>query len=167
MMRQWRAGTIHRTMANAAAACACTAALLAAADAAGQACPCAKRDLATVVERADVIFVGKPLAATTDGGRVGAQPAVDYQARFAFDVEVVLKGSTPRATTVVTPVGPCGYGFAVGGEYLVIGKRQDGVVVTDACQGNAAGTEAIRPRAAAIRAALAPAPAPTAASPAP
>lgn len=129
--------------------------LLAAPVARGQACPCDKRDPAAIVKQADVIFAGRPLAATTDSSTVGREPNVPYQARFSFDVVTVLKGSTPRATTVVTPVGPCGAGFVVGGDYLVVGKRQGDAVFTDACQGNASGLDAIRTRSAAIRAALA------------
>lgn len=135
---------------------ACAIVLLAAPVARGQACPCEKRDLATTVKQADVIFAGRPLAATTDSSTVGREPNVPYQARFSFDVAAVLKGSTPRATTVVTPVGPCGAGFVVGGDYLVVGKRQGDAIFTDACQGNASGLDAIRARSAAIRATLAP-----------
>jgi hypothetical protein len=80
-----------------------------------------------------------------------------------FDVGVVLKGSTPRSTAVVTPVGPCGFPFAVGQDYLVTGSRRGGGVVTDACQGNVAGVEAIRARAAAIRELLHPKAKPSAA----
>jgi hypothetical protein len=166
MMLQRLAGTIRGTLRYAAVGGACMGLLLVASTAGGQACPCAKRDLATVVKQADVIFVGRPLAATTDSASTGGQPAVDFQARFTFDVAVVLKGSTARATTVVTPVGPCGSGFVVGTDYLVIGKKQGGGLFTDACQGNVAGVDAIRARSAAIRTTLAaPAsrPAPTAA----
>jgi len=133
-----------------------TTVLLVTSDASGQACPCAQRDLASIVKQADVIFAGKPLAATTDSTTLGRRPNVDYQTRFSFDVATVLKGSTPRATTVVTPVGPCAAGFAVGGDYLVVGTRQGDALFTDACHGNAAGLDAIRTRSAAIRAALAP-----------
>jgi hypothetical protein len=129
--------------------------LLVASLAGGEPCPCAKRDLQTVVEQADLIFVGRPLAATTDSASTAGRPAVEFQARLTFDVALVLKGSTPRATTVVTPSGPCGFGFVVGTEYLVVGRRQGGGVVTDACQGNVAGVEPIRARAAAIRETLA------------
>lgn len=156
MKRHRLAGTIRQTLAYAVAGGAFAAVLLVANRARGQACPCAQRDLATIVKQADVIFAGKPLAATTDSATMGRQPNVEYQARFTFDVATVLKGSTPRATTVVTPAGACGFGFAVGGDYLVIGKRQGDVIVTDACQGNAAGVDAIRTRSAAIRTALAP-----------
>lgn len=141
--------------------------LLVASTAAGQACPCAKRDLATIVKQADLIFAGKPLAATTDSTTMGRQPSVQYQARFTFDVATTLKGSTPRATTVVTAVGPCGAGFVVGTDYLVVGKKQGDDVVTDACQGNVAGVDAIRARAAAMRETLHPKPQPSAAAPAP
>ena len=166
MMRQRLGWTIRRPRGYAAIGGACMGAMLVASVAGGQACPCAQRDLATIVKQADVIFAGKPLAATTDSATMGRQPNVEYQARFTFDVGAVLKGRTPRATTVVTPSGPCGFGFAVGGDYLVIGKKQGEVIVTDACQGNAVGVDAIRARTAAIRAALAPAaspPGPTAA----
>jgi hypothetical protein len=78
-----------------------------------------------------------------------------------FDVGAVLKGSTPRATAVVTPAGPCGFPFAVGPEYLVIGTRQGDGIVTDVCQGNVTGLEAIRARATAIRAVLTPKTSPT------
>lgn len=148
-------GTVRRTWRPTGLGGACAGMLLVASTASGQACPCAKRDLAIVVQQADVIFVGKPLAATTDSATMGRQPNLEYQARFAFDAEVVLKGSTPRAITVVTPSGPCGAGFAVGTDYLVIGRRQGGGLFTDACQGNVAGVEAIRARATAIRAELA------------
>jgi hypothetical protein len=156
MTLQRTVGTVRRISRSTVVGGACTGLLLVASTAGGQACPCAKRDLTTVVKQADAIFVGKPLAATTDSATMGSQPNLEYQARFAFDVEVVLKGSTPRATTVVTPSGPCGAGFAVGTDYLVIGRRQGGGLFTDACQGNVAGVEAIRARAAAIRAELAP-----------
>lgn len=147
--------------AAAAAAATLLGLVLTASVAGGQACPCAKRDLATVVAQADVIFVGKPLAATTDSTMLGRQPAVEYQARFQFDVGVTLKGTTARSTTVVSPVGPCQARFAVGTDYLVIGKRQGNGVVTDSCQGNVAGVEAIRARAAAIRDAQQPKPQPS------
>lgn len=159
------AGTIGRVRADAKVGGVCLGLLLVASAAGGQPCPCAKRDLAAVVEQADVIFVGRPLAATTDSAATGGQPALDFQARLAFDVALVLKGSTTRATTVVTPIGPCGFPFAVGTDYLVVGRRQDGRLVTDACQGNVAGVEAIGARAGAIRGALeskASPPAPTA-----
>lgn len=155
-------GTFRSASARIAGAWA--AVPLVASSAGGQACPCEKRDLATTVERADVIFAGKPLAATTDSGTQARQPDVPYQERFAFDVATVLKGSTARVTTVVTPTGPCGAGFVVGGDDLVVGTRQGDTVFTDACQGNAAGTAAIGVRAAAIRTTLAPpasSPAPT------
>jgi len=139
---------------HAAAAGACASLLLAASIAAAQGCPCAKRDLAATVKHSDVIFVGKPLAATTDSARDRNQPAVEYQARFAFEVATVLKGSTSRATTVVTPAGACAATFAVGTDYLVLGTKQGGAIVTDACQGNVAGVAAIRARTAEIRGAL-------------
>lgn len=152
MILRWLVATVLRTSTVGT----CAGVLLVASGAGGQACPCVQRDLAAIVKQADVIFAGKPLAATTDSATMGRQPNVEYQARFTFDVAAVLKGNTPRATTVVTPSGPCGYGFAVGGDYLVIGKKQGDVVVTDACQGNAAGVDAIRAHAAAIRTALNP-----------
>jgi len=151
-------GTFRRTWTHAACAGALAAVLLRAPTAGGQACPCTNRDLAATVKHADVIFAGKPLAATTDSTTVGREPNVPYQARFTFDVATVLKGTTPRSTTVVTPGGACGAGFVVGGDYLVVGKRQGDAVFTDACQGNAAGLDAIRRRSAAIRATLNPKP---------
>ena len=134
----------------------CSGLLLVATAAAGQTCPCTKRDLATAVKQSDVIFIGTPLAATTDMATTAGRPPVEAQARLAFDVGLVLKGSTPRATTVVSPLGSCGAGFAVGTEYLVLGTRQGAGIVTDACQGTLAGADAIRARAAAIRRVLAP-----------
>lgn len=156
MLLQLLDGSALWTRVRLGCVAACAGALLAASDAGGQACPCAQRDLATTVKQADVIFAGKPLAATTDAATSGREPNVPYQARFAFDVATVLKGSAPRAATVVTPVGPCGAGFVVGGDYLVVGKRQGDAIFTDACQSNASGLDAIRTRAAAIRAVLTP-----------
>jgi hypothetical protein len=168
MGRQRRVGITRATATLLPVGLACVGLLLCVSIASGQGCPCAKRDLATAVKQADVIFAGRPLAATTDASRAGNQQLIPYQARFAFDVATVLKGSTTRATTVVTPVGPCGAGFVVGSEYLVIGKKDDGGgIVTDACQGNVTGDDAIRARAAAIRAVLAPAAAPPTATAAP
>ena len=141
--------------------------LLASSVADGQGCPCAKRDLSTLVKQADVIFVGKPLAATTDSTSIGRQPAQEYQTRLMFDVATVLKGSTTRATPVVTPIGPCGFAFTVGTDYLVVGRKQGGGVVTDACWGNVTGGDAIRGRAAAIRAVMQPKTKPPAPSVAP
>jgi hypothetical protein len=150
-----RVGIVRRVTTVTLAGGVAITALLGGAAAGGQTCPCPPRDPAAVVKQADVIFAGRPLAATTDSSTVGREPNVPYQARFTFDVVTVLKGSTPRATTVVTPVGPCGAGFVVGGDYLVTGKRQGDAVFTDACQGNAAGLDAIRTRSASIRATLA------------
>lgn len=159
-MRLHRLGEVFRPVprrAGVAGACLTAVLLVATATSArGQPCPCPQRDLATIVRQADLIFAGKPLAATTDSARVGARPAVETQVRFAFDVAAVLKGTTTRATTVVTPVGPCGASFSVGGDYLVLARTGPGGIVTDACQGNVAGAEAIRSRAAAIRAELEP-----------
>jgi len=140
--RTWPYGTVGG---------ACIGLLLASSIADGQGCPCAKRELSTIVRQADVIFVGTPLAATTDSTRMGGQPAQEFQTRLMFNVTTVVKGSTTRATAVVTPIGPCGFAFAVGAEYLVVGKKQGGGVVTDACWGNVTGRDAIRARAAAIR----------------
>jgi hypothetical protein len=109
-----------------------------------------------VVAQAGLIFVGRPLAATTDAARVGGQANTPVQTRLMFDVGAVLKGSTPRATAVVTPAGPCGFPFAVGEEYLVIGTQQGDGIVTDVCQGNVTGLGAIRARATTIRAMLTP-----------
>jgi hypothetical protein len=135
---------------------ACAGLLLVASISGGQECPCGKAELSAIVARADLIFVGKPLAATTDATVLGGQPNTAFQTRLMFDVGAVLKGSTPRATAVVTPVGPCGFPFTVGQDYLVVGSRQGDGIVTDACQANVAGLEAIRARAAAIREILRP-----------
>ena len=161
------ARTRDRARSSTRALPACATLLLAATAAAGQTCPCPKRDLATVVKQADLIFIGTPLAATTDSTTLAGRPAVETQARFTFDVGLVLKGTTQRATTVVSPPGGCGAGFAVGTEYLVIGTRQGAGIFTDACQGNLSGTPAIRAAAAAIREALAANGAPPAPSPPP
>ncbi|MFN8601032.1 MAG: hypothetical protein U0842_11225 [Candidatus Binatia bacterium] len=150
------APTRNRARSSTRALATCAGLLLVATAAAGQTCPCTRRDLATVVKQADVIFVGTPLSATTDMTTTAGRPPTETQARLAFDVGLVLKGTTTRATTVVSPLGPCGAGFAVGTEYLVIGTKQGAGIVTDACQGNLAGAEAIRARAAAIRAVLTP-----------
>ncbi|MBY0277874.1 hypothetical protein K2Z84_21280 [Candidatus Binatia bacterium] len=158
-------GAHRRACSHATALTACAGLLLAPTAATAQACPCAKRELAAVVKQSDVIFVGKPLAGATDSAVVAGRPAVETQTRFAFEVGLVLKGSTTRAATVVSPPGPCGAGFVVGTEYLVIGTRQGAGIFTDACQGNVAGVAAIRARAAAIRELLQPqgaAPAPAA-----
>jgi hypothetical protein len=139
--RTWAYGTVGGSLAL----------LLLASVARGQGCPCARRDLAGIVKQADVIFVGTPLAATTDSTVIGRPPAQAVQTRLMFQVTTVLKGSTSRSTAVATPAGPCGFGFAVGTEYLVAGTKQGGGVVTDACQGNVSGRGAIQARAAAIR----------------
>jgi hypothetical protein len=151
MALQRAVGPNRRTWPYGTVGGACLALLLASSVAHGQGCPCAKRELSTTVKQADVIFVGTPLAATTDSTSLGRQPAQEVQTRLMFQVTTVLKGSTTRSTAVATPTGPCGFAFTVGTEYLVVGTKQGGGVVTDACQGNVSGANAIQARAAAIR----------------
>ncbi len=132
--------------------------LLGASLAAAQGCPCPSVDLPALVRESDVIFVGRSVSATTDStpatessdgnGWIGG---IEFQTRLLFHVESVLKGGLPRFAEVTTPTGPCGFAFAVGETYLVVGRRQGAAVATDSCKGNVSGRDAIDARAAAIR----------------
>lgn len=121
-------------------------------------CECPVLKIPDVVKRADVIFVGKSLSATSDAsppmrnnGGNGWLPGEELQTRLLFDVGTVIKGKAPRFVEVVTPATSCAFRFAVGKKYLVVGTRQGGAVSTDACQGNTAGDDAIDDRVDAIR----------------
>jgi len=123
-----------------------------------QGCPCPTSGFAEVAKNADTIFVGKSLSATNDskapaedgaGGWTG--PREEFQTRLTFDVQTVVKGKLPRFVEVVTPTGICGFSFSVGEEYLVVGMLHGTVVATDACKGNASGSDLIELRTAEIR----------------
>jgi hypothetical protein len=125
--------------------------------AAAQSCPCPTVDLAALVRQADVIFVGRSVSATTD-----STPAIkdadddwtggiEFQTRLLFEVQSVLKGDPLPFAEVTTPTGPCGFAFAVGETYLVLGQKRGAAVSTDSCKGNVSGRDAIDGRAAAIR----------------
>jgi hypothetical protein len=135
--------------------------------AAAQPCPCPTFDLTGVVKEADMILVGRALSATTDSTGAkwndevnGWRSNVEFQTRLLFDVQTIIKGAPPRFVEVVTPTGPCGFPFAVGETYVVVGKSQGQWLATDACKGNVSGAEAIDARVTAIRNALHPPPAP-------
>ncbi len=141
----------------------CPGLLLGSSPAPAQTCTCPAFELPAAVKQADVIFVGKSLSATNDSTAAtgnsdgdGWLPGVEFQTRLLFDVETVVKGAPPRFIEVVTPTGSCGFPFAVGKIYLVVGRRRGEAVATDACQGNVSGFDAIDARAAAIREALHP-----------
>ena len=132
---------------------ACLGLLGGASRAAANLCDCPALEIPAVVERADIIFVGKSLSATNDSSpaKNDRLPAVEFQTRLLFDVETVVKGDAPRFIEVVTSTNICGFPFAVGKTYLVVGKRQGARVSTDACQGNISGGDAIDDRVDAIR----------------
>src|SRR5262249_53045410 len=106
-----------------------------------QSCPCPAFDLAQSVKNADTIFVGRSLSATNDSapamrnGSGGWKDAgVEFQTRLTFEVQTVIKGNLPRFAEVVTPTGLCGFGFAVGERYLIMGVRRGGGALTCSCQ---------------------------------
>ena len=112
-----------------------------------------------------MIFVGRSLSATNDSSGAtrnaegdGWLSGAEYQTRLLFDVATILKGDPPRFVEVVTSTSPCGFRFAVGETYLVVGKRQGGALSTNSCLGTVSGLGAIDARAAAIRKVLHPAP---------
>lgn len=133
---------------------------------AAQTCPCPSFDLSAVVEQADAIFIGKSLSATTDSTQATMNSDGSWKAgdegltRLLFDVQTVIKGDPPRVVEVGTSPSPCGFAFAVGETYLVVGNGQGGSVTTDICNGNVSGLDAIDARAAAIRDILDPPPVP-------
>lgn len=136
----------------------CAGLLLSCSPVAAQTCPCPKYDLAAIVKRADVIFVGKVLSATDDSTEATRNKdgtwwgGVEYQTRFMLDVSTVLKGNPPRFVEVATPTGLCGFVFVVGKTYLATGtgQGQGAPVITDVCRGNVK-EDAIDTRAALIR----------------
>jgi hypothetical protein len=136
--------------------CACAGLILCCSSAAAQTCPCPKYDLPAIVEKADVILIGKVLSATEDSTGAtqnkdgGWRGEAGYQMRVMLDVSTVLKGKPPRIVEVATPTGLCGFVFSVGKTYLVTGQVQGATVITDVCHANAMG-DAIRRRAELIR----------------
>ena len=162
-----RDGTGSMSIAWGRSARVCLAAvgglLLSSATAIGQSCPCPPFDLAGAVRGADVIFVGKALSAATDStpAETNAEGTWEggeaFQTRLLFEVAAAVKGEPPPFVEVVTPTGPCAFGFAVGETHLVVGTRVGGTVATDACRGNLSGGDAIAARAAAISKLLHPA----------
>jgi len=80
--------------------------------------------------QAGSVFIGRVTGIA--GGGMGAQDV-----RVTFDVSQVFKGIKPTTITVSTEgnSATCGYGFEVGGEYIVYASdyNSDGVLSTSIC----------------------------------
>ena len=114
------------------------------------ACPCPTFSAKEAVQSASLIFVGKAVASTSEpGGRMRKDPATGGwvpiqpqtgEQRLSFEVSLTVKGSAPKVVQVTTPaLSDCGVQFQVGQEYFVFAVSKGGVLVTDACKGNASG----------------------------
>ena len=98
------------------------------------ACECQAFSHEEEMSRADAIFTGTVISGTR--ARVEMRPAFEPMV-WAFDVEGVQKGEVTATQLVVSdvsdPEASCGYKFAVGERYWVVGEYFDGRLHVSGC----------------------------------